>query len=285
MRVSFEPDRGLYPFESRWFQSDVGPVHYIDEGAGAPILFCHGNPAWSFLYRNIVLALRTDFRCVAVDYPGFGLSEHPDGYGYTPAEHARVVAALIAHLDLRRLVIMGQDWGGPIGVAAALADPARVAGFVFGNTWAWPSGVKNTLFSWFMSTGRMQRAILQDNFFVERLIPFGVTRTLSPLEMDHYRQVLPSADMRTGVAVFPRRIAGDRAWLADLDRRLRTELAPGRPLLLTWGMGDAAFQPRFIGGWQRRFADHQLVELPNAKHFIQEDEPAAIARAIGRRFG
>src|SRR5919199_5520644 len=103
----FTPSPELYPFESRWFESSAGRVHYIDEGGGRPILMLHGNPTWSFLYRNVVKGLRDRFRCVAVDYPGFGLSERPAGYGYTPAEHARLVGELVDHLDLRHLVVMG----------------------------------------------------------------------------------------------------------------------------------------------------------------------------------
>ena len=92
--VDFAPDPALYPFESRWFTSSVGPIHYIDEGQGRPLLLFHGNPDWSFLYRKIVSALRPDFRCVVPDYPGFGLSVHPGGYGYTAAEHAKIIGEL-----------------------------------------------------------------------------------------------------------------------------------------------------------------------------------------------
>ena len=94
MKIDFMPDRSLYPFESRWFDSSAGVMHYVDEGAGPTILFCHGNPTWSFLYRNIITGLRGCFRCIAVDYPGFGLSERPEGYGYTIEEHARCVGDL-----------------------------------------------------------------------------------------------------------------------------------------------------------------------------------------------
>ena len=107
MTAPFEPDRRLFPFESKWFQSSRGQVHYVDEGAGAPILFLHGNPTWSFLYRGIVIRLRKNFRCIAVDYPGFGLSPHPPGYGYTAAEHAEVVLELVKGLGLSNLTIMG----------------------------------------------------------------------------------------------------------------------------------------------------------------------------------
>lgn len=124
--VDFTPSPELFPFESLWFESSVGPLHYIDEGSGRPLLLLHGNPDWSFLYRKIVLALRDGFRCLAVDYPGFGLSAHPAGYGYTAQEHAGVVGELVDALDLRDFLVMGQDWGGPIGmsVASERADAA-----------------------------------------------------------------------------------------------------------------------------------------------------------------
>ena len=117
--IDFVPSKELYPFESKWFESSVGAVHYIDEGEGPAILFLHGNPMWSFLYRKIVRLLRDDFRCVAVDYPGFGLSVRPPGYSYMPREHAVVVGELVRELDLQDAVLMGQDWGGPIGLQVA----------------------------------------------------------------------------------------------------------------------------------------------------------------------
>lgn len=86
MIAEFVVDRGLYPFESRWFDSPSGRMHYIDEGHGPPIVFFHGNPTWSFLYRNVITRLRGQFRCIAMDYLGFGLSEHPGDFGYTGEE-------------------------------------------------------------------------------------------------------------------------------------------------------------------------------------------------------
>jgi haloalkane dehalogenase len=100
VQVAFTPSPELFPFQSRWLQTDGTRVHYIDEGTGPPILMCHGNPTWSFLYRKVILRLRDRFRCVAVDYPGFGLSDRPERYGYTPAEHAVIVGRLVDHLQL-----------------------------------------------------------------------------------------------------------------------------------------------------------------------------------------
>lgn len=88
-------------------------MHYIDVGGGIPILLLHGNPTWSFLYRKIVLQLQDGFRCIAVDYPGFGLSDRPDAYGYTPQEHSRVIGELVDHLGLDGFLVMIQDWGRP----------------------------------------------------------------------------------------------------------------------------------------------------------------------------
>src|SRR5919198_4515276 len=100
MRVHFIPSPELFPYGSRWFDHREIRMHYVDEGSGTPILMCHGNPTWSFLYRGVITRLRERFRCIAVDYPGFGLSDRPDGYGYTPAEHAAVVGELVRELDL-----------------------------------------------------------------------------------------------------------------------------------------------------------------------------------------
>ena len=180
---AFVPSPDLYPFASRWLDSSAGRVHYVDEGAGRPILMCHGNPTWSFLYRNVIGALRDRFRCVAIDMPGFGLSDRPPRYGYTPAEQAAVLGELIGALDLRDLVVLGHDWGGPIGLAAACADPQRVSGLVLGNTWFWPSDRRARVFSRVMSSRPLQPAILERNLFVERVLPAGVARSLSAAEM------------------------------------------------------------------------------------------------------
>ena len=93
-------DDELFPFESRFVELDGAHVHYVDEGAGPTLLMLHGNPTWSFLYREIIASLRDRFRCVALDYPGFGLSTAPPGYGFTAREHSDVVARFVAELDL-----------------------------------------------------------------------------------------------------------------------------------------------------------------------------------------
>lgn len=284
--VDFTPDPELYPFESRWFDSSRGRVHYLDEGDGPPILLCHGNPTWSFLYRDIIKALRDQFRCIAPDYLGFGLSERPGAFGYTIEEHARTVGELVDHLNLDGYLTMGQDWGGPIGMAVAVERAERVRGVVLGNTWFWPTDVLTTkLFSKVMSSPPMQYAILQHNFFVQRLIPAGTARRLSDTVMAHYRGVQPTAAARAGVARMPREILAARPLLERLAREVPAKLG-AKPALLIWGMKDFAFRPGpSLPRMREAFPDHVLVELPTAKHFIQEDAPEVIAAAIIDRFG
>jgi haloalkane dehalogenase len=283
--IEFEPSPELFPFESRWFESSVGRVHYIDEGEGRPIVFCHGQPMWSFLYRHIVLGLRGRFRCVVIDYPGYGLSVRPDGYGYTPSEQAGVLGELVDHLELDDMIVMGQDWGGPISMSMAAARADRVSGIVLGNTFFWKDVLlRIRLFSKLMSTGFMQRRILEKNWFVETGIPTGMRTKLSEQEMEHYRAVQPTLEMRVALPIAPREILASGDWLEDLEAQVKTRLA-SKPALLVWGMKDMAFRPSLLARMKGVFPDRVVVELPDAKHYIQEDAPNEIITAIIDRFG
>lgn len=285
MFIDLVPDETLYPFESRWFDSSAGRVHYIDEGDGPPILFCHGSPTWSFLYRHIVEGLRDRYRCIAVDYLGFGLSERPERFGYTLAEHSTVLGELIDHLRLDGFVLMGQDWGGPIGLSAATVRADRVSGIVLGNTAFWPvEALANRAFSVIMSSRPMQRRILEQNLLVERFLVGELGRKLTEVEADHYRMVQPTAEARRGLAVMPGEIRAARPLLDQLARDVRVMLGH-KPTLAVWGMRDVVFRPKAcIPRIQAAFADLEVVELPEARHFIQEHAPDEIVSAIASRF-
>lgn len=276
----FTPDPELFPFRSRWFDSETGGrVHYVDEGEGAPILLLHGNPTWSFLYRGMIIRLRKHYRCIALDYPGFGLSEHPSGYGYSPQEHTDVVGELVRFLDLKGLTIVGHDWGGPIGIRTALDERARVRALVMGNTWYWPVDAWHMkAFAYVMSSEPVQGMILKRNLFVERMIPWGCKHDLAPEVMDHYREPFPTPASREGVATAARMITGASFWLEELayaTPRLLRDL----PLLLNWGAHDHAFPPRFMERWREDFR-HVTTRRLDAKHFFPEDAPAEASQAI-----
>lgn len=275
----FVPDASLYPFERHWFDHDAGSIHYLDEGEGPPILFLHGNPTWSFLYRGIVIRLRKRFRCIAPDLPGFGLSARPSNYGYTPGEHAGVVRDLVRHLDLEGLTIMGQDWGGPIGLRVAADERSRIRALVMGNTWFWPAeGRAMNAFGYVMGSAPAQSLLRSHNLFVDRLMPLGVLHPLAPEVMAQYRGAQSEALGREGVAEFPRQVTAARAWLSDLEDDVTATLSDV-PLLLTWGTRDPLFPPSTMDRFRSVF-DHVTVCRLEAKHFIQEDAPGEIAEAI-----
>jgi haloalkane dehalogenase len=240
----------------------------------------HGNPTWSFLYRDIVRGLTDRYRCIAPDYPGFGLSRAAPGYGFTPAEHAAALEQLVLHLGLENVTMMVQDWGGPIGFSVATRHPARFSAFVIGNTWAWPKSDPGTqAFSRFLGGPVGRRLIANRNLFVEKALPGSMRRmTLSEAVMDAYRGPFPTPASRKPIAVFPREILASRPFLADIERQL-----PGlsdRRALLVWPTKDVAFGERERRRWEELFPNHRTVLLEGAGHYIQEDAADEIVAAI-----
>lgn len=131
--------RQHYPFEGRLLttRAPTGErvaLHYVDEGQGDPILFVHGNPTWSFYWRRLVQAFSATNRCVAVDHVGCGLSDKPQEYPYTLAQHIDNLSQLIETFDLRDITLVVHDWGGPIGLGAALRHRERFRRIVLFNT-------------------------------------------------------------------------------------------------------------------------------------------------------
>jgi haloalkane dehalogenase len=270
----------LYPFESHYADIGGARVHYVDEGSGPPLLLLHGNPTWSFLYRERIKGLRDRYRCVAPDHPGFGLSRAAPGYGYTPREHASVLEQLILQLDLTGVTMMVQDWGGPIGFAAATRHPDRFSGFVIGNTWAWPKADLGTqLFSRVLGGPIGRYLILQRNFSDEKAIPGAMKRRkLSQDVMDGYRGPFPTPESRRPVHVFPREILASRPFLGEVERDLAK--LRDRPALLVWPTKDVAFKRPERERWEQLFPNHRTVVLEGAGHYIQEEAPEEIIAAI-----
>lgn len=282
MQIEFAPDRKLFPFESRWYEGAGSRVHYVDEGKGRPVVMLHGNPTWSFLYRKVISQLTGEFRCIAVDYPGFGISERPSGYGYTAAEHAQVIGKLVDELGLDGFIVVGQDWGGPIGMTVALERTKRVAGLVFANTWYWPARGSLNTFSLVMSSPPIQWLILNRNSFVNFIMPRSVSTPMPAEVFKTYQDAQPSPEARRGVAEFPRQIRKARPMLERLAAEAPTALAD-KPLELVWAMKDPAFGNRAVmARWMRDFPTANLTEVPDANHYIQEDAPNAIAAAVRR---
>jgi haloalkane dehalogenase len=276
-RPTWLPER-LFPFRSRYLELLGHRVHFVDEGLGPTLLMLHGNPTWSFLYRGIIRRLSDRYRCVALDYPGFGLSRAAPGYDFRPASHAAVVEAFIAARNLGPLTLFVQDWGGPIGLWVAGCRPELIEGLVVGNSWAWPidGDPHFERFSAFFG-GRVGRFLIRRlNLFVNLLLPLGVRRRrLSREVMRCYRRPLPTPLAREVTHVFPREIRASSAFLGEVNAglaRLRD-----KPALLLWGDRDIAFRNRELRRFERELPRSKTVILEGAGHFIQEDAAPEIA--------
>lgn len=273
----FDPEQ--FPVESRWVDIDGSTVHYVDEGNGPVLLMLHGNPTWSFLYRRLISGLSGSFRCVAIDYPGFGLSTAGPRYRFTAAEHAEIVGRFVEELDLRDITLVVQDWGGPIGMAVATTQPERFAGFVVGNTWAWPRNERIVrVLSTVMGGSRLGDLTSRRlNLFVHRLIPLAMERrTLTTAERAMYEGPFPTRESRTPVQVFPRELVAARRFLAEVEGRL--PLVADRPTLFLWADRDRAFPAPVRARWARILPRHETWILRGAGHFWQDDagEEAAL---------
>jgi haloalkane dehalogenase len=257
------------------------PVHYVDEGSGPTLLFLHGNPTWSFVYRDVIRALRDDFRCIALDYPGFGLSSARPDYRFLPEEHVEVVTAFVDALDLSGVTLVAHDWGGPIGLAVVEQRPAAFVGAALANTWAWPmTGDPKAHIASHVMGGPLGRLLIRRvNLFVNAMIPAG-HRLRKPTtdEMTHYREALATPDRRQATAVLPRRITASRALLADVEAR-QVDLAE-LPTLIIWGDADIAFGSKERRRWEKIFTDHETTIVEGAGHFVQSDAPDQFAAAI-----
>jgi haloalkane dehalogenase len=268
-------DREAYPFESRCVGLSAGAVHYVDEGPreGPTLVFLHGNPTWSFLYRHLIRGLQAEYRCVALDHLGFGLSEHPDpaAFSYRPSDHAAVFESFVAELGLTDLVLVVHDWGGPIGLSYAADHPENVRGLVVMNTWCWPAeDLPTRAFSWALGGPVGRWACERFDAFTRVVMPaaYADRSKLTPDIHAQYRRPHPPG-RRTGTWVFPRAIVGERAWLEGLWHRV--ELLEDHPALLMWGMEDPAFGEQSLRTFELLFRNAETVEFDGVGHYLQEE--------------
>ncbi|MEA2456012.1 MAG: haloalkane dehalogenase [Thermoleophilaceae bacterium] len=278
---------GTFPYASRFVSAGDVSLHYVDEGPpeAAPLLFVHGNPTWSYLWRRQIAELSSKgHRCVAFDHMGFGRSDKPPQLSAYPLErHVANAVALIDALDLHDVTLVGHDWGGPIGLGAVLDRGDRLSRIVLMNTWAWelPSFLPPFLRE-FRTDGLGEILALGGNLFVES-IPGGMhRRDTDPVMMEAYRAPFPDYWSRAGTLAFQREIPlTERDRSAPVMASIHERLADvDVPVLLVWGMRDPVFQPVFLEQWQELFPKARTVELPEASHFLVEDDPDGVTGAI-----
>jgi haloalkane dehalogenase len=279
-------DTRAYPFRPRYFALPAGRMHYVDEGTGAPIVFVHGNPSWSFEFRSLIRAFSATHRCIAMDHLGFGLSDKPADFSYLPAAQAENLERFLESLDLKDATLMVYDWGGPLGLSYALKHPDRIRNLVISNTWMWSVNrvLRFILFSSFVGGPIGRYRIRRSNYFVRSVMPsaFGDPRKLTPEAHAQYLQAMPTPADRKGCATFPRQILGSSKWLAGLWEQ-RPRLADKRVLLL-WGMKDVGFGKKELGRWVGLFPRATVVRFAAAGHYLSEEIPGELVgpiRALG----
>ena len=273
-------DRSLFPFTSRFAEISGNTVHYIDEGTGPILLLLHGNPTWSFLYRHIVRQLSPYFRCIALDYPGFGLSKARPGYAFLPREHSDVLERFVDHLGLKDLRIMVQDWGGPIGLGFAGRRPDLIHSIILGNTFAWPAQRSKGMaaFAKVVGSRPARFMITRYNTLAKWLIPAGINRKLTEPEMQAYMGPFTTPASRLPMWIFAHQILASAEYLGEVEAGLLA--LKDRPALIVWGEADGAFGASDRLRLQEHFPNHRVCLLAGAKHFIQENAPDEICAAV-----
>ena len=233
------------------------------------------------MYRDVIASLKDRFRCIALDYPGFGLSVAGPGYGYQPVDHAGVVVDFLDHMDISDVTLVGHDWGGPIGLFAAEQRPDRFSRIVLANTWAWPTNgeLKAEMASRAMGGFLGRELIRRFNVFVNALVPAGHRRRkVSDAEMNHYREALDTTERRNACAILPGAITGARDFLTDVEGNLK--LLQDLPALIVWADADMAFGDGDLKRLEAKFPDHTTVIVKGAGHFVQSDAADEMSGAI-----
>ncbi|MDB4936389.1 MAG: hypothetical protein JWP87_3361 [Labilithrix sp.] len=270
--LAFDVPRAMFDVEHRFVALPSGArVHYVDEGKGPTLLFLHGNPSWSFQWRDLVRELRGSYRCVALDYPGFGLSTAPAGFGFTPREESLVLEEFVDRLGLHDMTFVMQDWGGPIGLGLAGRRPELARRFVVGSTWAWPTNtsVPRGKFSWLVGGPVGELAQVNFNAFAKAGIENGIVRALPPDVAEVYVRPFLPLDRRGIAAFYPGQINDATAFFAEVEASL-PRLADKEALVL-WALEDQGFPREDLVRFESTFPKHKTIELPNADHFFFED--------------
>lgn len=274
-------DHTAYPYASHYLSVPEGKLHYIDEGEGEVLLFVHGTPAWSFLYREQIRVLSKKYRCIAPDHIGFGLSEKPQSLKGTPEAHAQNLAALIDHLNLEQFTLVVHDFGGPIGLSYAIAHPGKIKSIVMFNTWLWetagnPSAQKADRL---IHSGFGRFLYLNLNFSPKVLLKqsFKNKSALTHKAHQHYIRVFPSRKDRYGLLRMAESLVGSSAWYQKQWDHLHA--LDTIPKLILWGKYDPFLTRDYLGKWKERWPDAE-VHLFEAGHFVQEEQPAAVTTAI-----
>jgi pimeloyl-ACP methyl ester carboxylesterase len=273
-RAGFESE---YPFPSKFFDLDGVRYHYyIDEGAGETLLCVHGNPTWSFAWRNVVKDLSRDYRVVAIDHIGCGFSDKPQEYEYHLSKHIDNLSRFIVGLDLTKITLLAHDWGGAIGMGAAGKLRERFARFVLFNTAAF----RSQLIPWRIAVCRWPivgpLGVRGLNLFARSALWMAVCRRERMTAPVRNGFLAPYGNWHDRVAIL--RFVQDiplspshpsYGTLVAVEESLA--IFQKSPVMFVWGMRDWCFTPIFLDEFLARFPDAESLRLSDAGHYVFED--------------
>ena len=273
----------LFPFESRSFDMKGCDYRYVDEGDGDPLLMIHGNPSWSFLFRSVISELRDDCRVVAPDHLGFGLSDKPYEFPYRLETLIDYLENFVLGLDLKNITLLVHDWGGPIGLGAAIRHSERFKRLIITNTAAFA----DSKIPWRIAAGKIpwlgRRLIVDLNLFLLAAIRMTVVKPLPREVREAYLFPFKDRKSRISIAKFVEDIPISPQH-PSIDVLLGIEhglwMFRNKPVAIIWGMRDWCFTPHFLERWIDVFPHAEVLELKNAGHWLFEDAPEEIVPFI-----
>lgn len=277
--------RSLYPFRSHHMSLDGLRYHYVDEGEGPPCLLVHGNPTWSFYWRDLITAFRDRHRMVAPDHMGCGLSDKPRDYVYRLQTHIDNLCQLLETLDLRNITLLAHDWGGAIGLGAAVALPDRFARFVLFNTAAFRSRRMPLRIRACRAPLVGQVAVQGLNGFAraalrmatnrpDRMTPAVCQGLLAPYDSWAHRRAI--YQFVQDIPLSPRHPSYDT--LRRVEEGLRS--LADRPTMLVWGMRDWCFTPHFLDRFLDFFPQAEVHRLADAGHYVVQDATEEVVSLV-----
>lgn len=282
----------LYPFTSHFINRNGFKYHYLDQGSGEPIVMIHGNPTWSFFFRELVKGLSNRYRTIAPDHIGCGLSEKPgiDRYDFRLQSRVDDLDQFIATLSLKKkLTLVLHDWGGMIGLAVALRRPEMIGRIVILNTAAFlpPRGKGLPLrLQIIRKVDFMAKpAVLGGNLFVQGALMMAPHRRLDPAVRAGLSAPYNCWNNRLATLMFVRDIplsATDPSYamVKHVDENIHR--FKNLPILICWGEHDFVFDRDYLSEWRRRFPGAEVHSFPNAGHYLLEDAPRPILNLVDR---
>jgi len=269
------------PFTQNYIERNGQQYHYVNEGHGSPVVMIHGNPSWSFYYRNLVKALSKEHQCIVPDHIGCGLSDKPgdEDYDYTLSQRIDDLEALLDHLNVTKdITLVVHDWGGMIGLGYAARYPERIKRLVILNTGAFHlPKTKPFPFALWLGRNTVIGTLLVRGFnaFSSIASYIGVKRKAMPKDV-RQAYVAPFNTWKNRISTL-RFIQDIPLEPHHRNYQLVSEIAASLtqfeklPMLICWGLKDFVFDKHFLAEWQQRFPDAQVHAFPDCGHYILED--------------